>query len=96
MRWLRDAPGGGYRSFITLSAVTLYDQLVALRSSLSEHRWQSRVDQPIVNVFNELLAAAQKLSPEPEALRGIERLKVRVSAATLLMLVDQMLVALGG
>jgi hypothetical protein len=50
--------------------------------------------QPIVDVFNELLTAAQKLAPRPGALNAIKPLKVRVSATTLLMLVDQMLVAL--
>jgi hypothetical protein len=52
----------------------------------------SCVDAPVLAVFNELLAAAQKLAPESQVLRAIERPRATMSAASLLMLVDQMLV----
>jgi hypothetical protein len=56
----------------------------------------SGVDPPVLAVFNELLAAAQKLAPEGQVLRAVERPSPAVRPATLLLLVDQMLVALDG
>jgi hypothetical protein len=56
----------------------------------------SGVDPPVLAVFNELLAAAQKLAPEGRVLGAIERPSAGVRPATLLTLVDHVLVALDG
>jgi hypothetical protein len=63
---------------------------------LIENRFVSRVDAPVIAVFNELLAAAKSLAPEAPVLRAIARPSGIVKPATLLMLVDQILVALDG
>lgn len=55
-----------------------------------------RVEAPVLAVFNELLVAAQKLAPEGQLLRAIKCPSATVKPATLLILVDQMLVALDG
>jgi hypothetical protein len=47
-----------------------------------------------MSVFNELLSAAQGVAPDGLAANAIERLKEPVSAATLLTLVDQLLMTL--
>jgi hypothetical protein len=79
---------------VTVGSDPVYNHLVALRSSLSENRWMCRVEAPTLAVFNELRVAAQELAPDRQMLWTIEPPSGLVSAATLLMLVDQMLVAL--
>jgi hypothetical protein len=81
---------------MALSAAAVYDHLVAFRSGLSENIWMSRVDAPVLAVFSQLLASAKKLAPEGQVLRVIEDPGATVRPGTLLMLVDQMLVALDG
>jgi hypothetical protein len=70
------------------------NHLAALQLSLIENKWMSPVDSSVLAVFSELLAAAQLLAPEGRVLQAIERPRAAVSAASLLMLVDQILVAL--
>jgi hypothetical protein len=81
---------------MALSAATVYDHLVALRSSLIEDKWMDRVDAPVLAVFSELLASAKKLAPDGQVLRAIEHPSATVRPGTLLLLVDQMLFALDG
>lgn len=71
----------------------VYNHLVALRTSLYENRWMGRLEGPLLSVFNELLASARSLAPNDRVLRAIKPNPV-VSAAALVVLVDQMLVAL--
>jgi hypothetical protein len=78
---------------VNVEFAPVYNHLVALRSSLSENRWICRAEAPTLAVFNELRVAAQELAPDRRMLWTIEP-PSGVSAATLLMLVDQMLVAL--
>ena len=54
----------------------------------------SPVGVPIIAVFNELLAEAKRLGPDHQVLGVIERHNATVSARTLLMLVDQVLLSL--
>jgi hypothetical protein len=61
-----------------------------------QNQWQIQVDTSVMRVFNQLLAAAKKVAPEGLAVNTIERLKSPVSAATMLVLVDQLLMALQG
>ncbi len=79
---------------MALSRDAVYDHLVELRSSLVESRWMILVDPPVLSLFNVLLENVQKLAPQGGAVGAIEQVKVPVNAATLLMLVDQLLVAL--
>jgi hypothetical protein len=77
-----------------LSADALYDHLVALRSSLVGTPSYSRIEAPVLTVFRELLIRAQATLPRHEVLRAVEPPKAGVHRDTLLLLVDQMLVAL--
>jgi hypothetical protein len=81
---------------VTSTVDSVQNHLVALQSSLLETRWMSGVDPSVLAIFDELLAAAQTLAPEGPVLRAIQRPSVAVRPATLLMLVDQILVALDG
>jgi hypothetical protein len=78
---------------VTLSRGALYRHLCALRSSLSANLWMSPVGPPIVALFNELLAEAKRLDPGQHVLAVMERQNATVGARTLLMLVDQVLLA---
>lgn len=51
------------------------------------------VDTPVLAVFNDLLAAAQKAAPTQPRISAIKPQKV-AKPATLLILIDQILVAL--
>ena len=79
---------------MVLSVDAVYDHLVTLRSRLLESRWMGPVDPPVMSLFNELLENVKELAPPTGALGAIERQKVPVSSETLLILVDQVLVAL--
>jgi hypothetical protein len=49
-----------------------YDRLAALRASLYDNIWLMRVEGALLSVFNELLAAAKKISPNDRVLKAID------------------------
>jgi hypothetical protein len=67
-----------------LTIESLHRRLLALRSSLCDQAWLSHVDAPVLAVFNELLAEAQRAVPSAQLLRSIERQKMRISARSML------------
>lgn len=52
------------------------------------------VDTPVLAVFNDLLAAAQKAAPTQARISAIKPQKALAQPATLLILIDQILTAL--
>ena len=79
---------------MAITADRVCEHLVELRSGLVENRWSSRVDQPVVAVFSELLTSARRLAPGDLVLGAIERPTAYVRPATLMMLIDQILLVL--